>query len=134
MDKTTVMAYFSIYGDTFDIEDVTLKLCLQPDEVKIKGCISDGKKRPSVETSWKLSTSDEESHDINVQLDKLINLLEGKEGQLKDIKIKYNVNFIFAFVVKIENGEKPSMHFNVDKVDFMSKVGAEIDIDLYIYS
>ncbi|WP_328592334.1 DUF4279 domain-containing protein [Yersinia alsatica] len=53
---------------------------------------------------------------------------------MKDIKIKYNVNFIFAFVVKIENGEKPSMHFNVDKVDFMSKVGAEIDIDLYIYS
>ncbi|WP_145509206.1 DUF4279 domain-containing protein [Yersinia alsatica] len=79
MDKTTVMAYFSIYGDTFDIEDVTLKLCLQPDEVKIKGCISDGKKRPSVETSWKLSTSDEESHNINNQKHKIINMINIKE-------------------------------------------------------
>ncbi|AJJ10094.1 hypothetical protein CH64_1854 [Yersinia rohdei] len=134
MNKKTVMAYFSIYGDTFDIEDVTRKLCLQPDEVKIKGCIPDGRKRPSVEASWRLATSDEELHDINAQLDKLINLLEGKERQLKNIKIKYNVNFIFAFVVKIENGEKPGMHFNVDKLDFINKVGAEIDIDLYIYS
>ncbi|MDA5494139.1 DUF4279 domain-containing protein [Yersinia intermedia] len=134
MDKTTVMAYFSIYGESFDIEDVTRKLCLQPDEVKIKGCIPDGRKRPSVETSWKLSTSDEESYDINVQLDKLITLLEGKESQLKDIKNIYDVSFIFVLVVKIENGEKPGMHFNIDKLDFMSKVGAEIDIDLYIYS
>lgn len=132
MDKTTVMAYFSIYGDSFDVDDITRELCLQPNEVKIKGSIPDGKKRPSIETAWKLSTGDEVSYDINDQLDKIITLLDGKESQLQSIKSKYDVNFIFSLVVKIENGEKPGMHFNTEKLAFISKVGAEIDIDLFI--
>ncbi|ATM97344.1 Uncharacterised protein [Yersinia frederiksenii] len=134
MGKTTVLAYFSIYGDSFDVDDVTRKLCLQPNEVRIKGSIPDGRKRPSIETSWKLSTDDEVSHDINEQLDKIISLLDGKENELRYVKSKYNVNFIFSFVVKIENGEKPGMSFTTEKLAFISKIGAEIDIDLYIYS
>ncbi|HHN8460649.1 TPA: DUF4279 domain-containing protein [Morganella morganii] len=134
MDKTTVRVYFSIYGDFFDVDDVTQRLCLQPSEVKIKGCIPDGKKRPNIETAWKLSTGDEVSHDINDQLDKVITLLDGKDNQLQSIKNQYNVRFIFSLIVKIENGEKPGMYFNTEKLDFISKIGAEIDIDLYIYS
>jgi len=134
MDKTTVMAYFSIYGDSFDIDEVTRQLCLQPDEVRIKGDIPDGRKRPSIETSWKLSTGDEISYDLNDQLNKLLILLSDKKDKLQYVKDKYDVGFIFVFVVKIENGEKPGMHFNIDKLEFISQIGAEIDIDLYIYS
>ncbi|MDK9357368.1 MULTISPECIES: DUF4279 domain-containing protein [Lelliottia] len=134
MNKTTVMAYFSIYGDCFDTDYVTQEMSLTPTEVRLKGNIPNGKKRPSVETSWKLSTFDEESNDVNIQLDKIINLLEGKESQLKCIKNKYEVSFTFTLVIKIENGEKQGMHFNAKKIDFINEVGAEIDIDLYIYS
>lgn len=134
MEKTTVMAYFSIHGDIFDPEDVTRILEITPTEKKIKGLIPISKKRPSVETSWKLSTMEENSFDINIQLKQLIGLLEPKKEVLIDIKRTMNVEFVFCFLVKIENGEKPAMYFNLDSINFMSYIGAEIDIDLYIYS
>ncbi|AJZ91975.1 hypothetical protein VW41_14005 [Klebsiella michiganensis] len=64
----------------------------------------------------------------------MISLLYGKESDLQYVKIKHSVNFIFTFVVKIENGEKPGMSFNTEKLAFISNIGAELDIDLYIYS
>ncbi|MDK9583695.1 DUF4279 domain-containing protein [Lelliottia wanjuensis] len=134
MNKTTVMAYFSIYGDCFDTDYVTQEMSLQPTEARVKGNIPNGKTRPSIETSWKLSTGDEESNDVNIQLDKIIKLLNGKESQLQCIKNKYEVSLTFTLVIKIENGEKPGMHFNAKKIEFIHKIGAEIDIDLYIYS
>lgn len=55
MDRTTVMAYFSIYGEKFDTEDVTIRLDISPTETKMKGVIPEGKKRPVIETSWKFA-------------------------------------------------------------------------------
>lgn len=43
MDSTTVMAYFSIYGDNFDTEDITIRLGITPTEVKVKGIVPEGK-------------------------------------------------------------------------------------------
>lgn len=134
MDKTTVMAYFSIHGDTFNTDSVTQRLGMEPAEIKVKGCIPDGRKRPSIETSWKISTEEEESFDINEQLIKIIDLLNDKNEILRDIKASMNVSFDFVLIVKIENGEKPAMHFNLDSLRLISYIGAEIDIDLYIYS
>ena len=134
MDKTTIMAYFSIHGDTFELEEVTRCLGIEPTDIKIKGTVPDGRKRPSIETSWKISTDEEESLDINVQLDKIICLLSDKKDILRSIKTSMDVDFDFVFVVKIENGEKPSMHFNSKHLGVISYIGAEIDIDLYIYS
>ncbi|NDJ59337.1 DUF4279 domain-containing protein [Enterobacteriaceae bacterium 4M9] len=134
MDKTTVMAYFSIYGDIFEPEDVTHRLGIVPTEVKVKGIVPDGKKRPSIETSWKISTKDEESMDLNTQLSRIVELLESKVDELCDIKLSLSVNFTFSFIVKIENGEKPAMNFPPEKLKFIGDIGAEIDIDLYIYS
>ena len=44
MDRTTVMAYFSIYGENFNTEDVTIRLGISPTETKVKGIIPEGKK------------------------------------------------------------------------------------------
>ncbi|HGU6359576.1 TPA: hypothetical protein ACNAEZ_001776 [Citrobacter farmeri] len=43
MARTTVMAYFSIYGEKFDTEDVTVRLDISPTETKVKGVIPEGK-------------------------------------------------------------------------------------------
>lgn len=134
MDRTTVMAYFSIYGEKFDTEDVTIRLDISPTETKVKGVIPEGKKRPGIETSWKICTKEEVSLDLNDQLYYLVDLLEDKVKLLCDIKSSLDVNFVFSFIVKIENGEKPAMHFSSDSLNFISSIGAEIDIDLYIYS
>lgn len=134
MDRTTVMAYFSIYGDKIDTDDITLRLGISPTETKTKGSIPEGKKRPSIETSSKICTKEEISLDLNDQLYHLINLIGERKKSLCDIKSSLGVNFVFSFIVKIENGEKPTMHFSSDSLMFISSIGAEIDIDLYIYS
>ncbi|MEX9217041.1 DUF4279 domain-containing protein [Providencia rettgeri] len=134
MDKTTVMAYFSIYGDIFDTEDITHRLAILPTETKIKGVIPEGKKRASIETSWKICTKEEESLDINNQLNQLLKIINEKSKILCDIKSSLDVNFVFSFIVKIENGEKPAMHLSSDSLKLISSINAEIDIDLYIYS
>ena len=134
MDRTTVMAYFSIYGENFNTEDVTIRLGISPTETKVKGIIPEGKKRPSIETSWKICTKEEVSLDLNDPLHHLVDCIEDKVKPLCDIKSSLDVNFVFSFIVKIENGEKPAMHFSSDSLNFISSIGAEIDIDLYIYS
>jgi len=134
MDKTTVMAYFSIHGEDFEIDNVTQMLGIKPTEKKVKGSIPEGRKRPCIETSWKLSTEEEQSHDVNEQLRQLTDLLDDKKEILRDIRMSMDVDFDFVIVVKIENGEKPAMHFHSETLSLISYLKADIDIDIYIYS
>lgn len=134
MDKTTVMVYFSIHGDDFDPDSVTHFLGVEPTETKVKGEVQDGRKRPNIETSWKVSTKQEVSLDVNKQFHKIIELLAGKKEELRKLKSSIDVNYDFVIVVKIENNEKPEMHFDLNTLSFVGYIGAEIDIDLYVYS
>lgn len=134
MDKTNIMAYFCIFGDEFDIDTVTRLLNLEPDEIRIKGIIPAERKRPAIETRWKISTGYEESYDASIQLEKILTRLNGKQEQLKILKVDNHVEFLFQLVIGVENGEVPGMHFNAQQLAFISDIDAEIDIDLYVYS
>ncbi|HEM6741963.1 TPA: DUF4279 domain-containing protein [Citrobacter farmeri] len=65
-----------------------------------------------METSWKFCTKEEVSLDHHDQLYYLVDLLEDKVKILCDIKSSLDVNFVFSIIVKIENGEKPAMHYS----------------------
>ena len=134
MDKTKVRAEFSICGDQFDLNEVTEKLGINPSETRVTGVIPEGKKRPSIETSWSISTDKEDSYDVDVQTKKVLLLITEKVEELCEIKEKMNVSFILSLIVEVENGEKPALHFTSDTISFLGKIGAETDIDLYIYS
>jgi len=134
MDKTKVRAEFSICGDQFDLNKVTEKLGINPSETRVTGVIPEGKKRPSIETSWSISTDKEDSYDVDVQTKKVLLLITEKVEELCEIKEKMNVSFILSLIVEVENGEKPALHFTSDTISFLGKIGAETDIDLYIYS
>ncbi|EMQ4816246.1 DUF4279 domain-containing protein [Enterobacter sp. 04-C-01-SI_S15] len=60
-----------------------------------------------METSWKICAKEEVSLDLSDQLHHLVDLIEDKVKPLCDIKSSLDVNFVFSFIVKIENGEKP---------------------------
>ncbi|WP_455813226.1 DUF4279 domain-containing protein [Pseudomonas graminis] len=134
VDKTKVRAEFSICGDQFDLNEITERLGINPSEVRVKGVIPKGRKRPSVETSWSISTDKEDSYDVDVQTKKVLSLIKEKVGDLCEIKEKMDVSFILSLIVEVENGEKPALHFTSDTISFLGKIGAESDIDLYIYS
>lgn len=134
IENTTVMVEFIIYGDVFDPHVITNKLEINPTSTTIKGVIGNGKKRPSIDTSWCLGTLKEESFDINQQLNQVIERIKDKAEILLDIKNKYSVNFVFEIVIEIENNEKPAIYFDTEVLNFINLIKAKIDIDLYIYS
>ncbi len=67
VEKTNIMAYFSVSGDNFNPNDITKELNLPPDEYWIKGDSVKGR-HPNVkrrQTNWSICTEYEESLDIN---------------------------------------------------------------------
>lgn len=135
------MAYFSIIGDQFPLEEITEELAIQPTETYLKEetlneftAPSSSEVRRRRETDWTLSTGYQKSYDINDQLKSLLISFEEKQQDLILLKEKYGLSYLFMIVIKIENNKKPAMYLEKDIIDFASKIEAEIHFDLYINS
>lgn len=136
------MAYFSITGDIFPVEAITDALNIEPTRTYKKGNIVARRDNPNLvstkklyrkETDRNLSTGYQESYDINNQLYVILKSLEEKTEPLKQLKKKYDLEFLFMVVIQIENNESPAMYLQKDILDFASSIQAEIHFDLYIY-
>lgn len=136
------MAYFSITGDIFPVEAITDALNIEPTRTYKKGDIVARRDNPNLvstktlyrkETNWTLSTGYQESYDINNQLYVILNSLEKKTEPLKQLKKKYDLEFLFMVVIQIEDNESPAMYLQKDILDFASSIQAEIHFDLNIY-
>ncbi|GGF95309.1 hypothetical protein GCM10010916_10840 [Paenibacillus abyssi] len=143
MDKTSVMAYFSIFGDDFPLDKVTQILNIEPTRSYKKGEVIVRPKNDNViitttiyrkETDWELSTGYQESTDINDQLYLLLDTLENKVSELIRIKDEYKVSFTFMIVINIENNETPAMCLEQRFISFVHTINAGVDFDLYIFS
>ncbi len=113
------MAYFSITGDIFPVEAITDALNIEPTRTYKKGNIVARRDNPNListkklyrkETDWNLSTVYQESYDINNQLYVILKSLEEKTEPLKQLKKKYDLEFLFMVVIQIENNESPAMY------------------------
>lgn len=136
------MAYFSITGDIFPVEAITDALNIEPTRTYKKSDIVARRDNPNLvstktlyrkETNWALSTGYQESYDINNQLYVILKSLEEKTEPLKQLKKKYDLEFLFMVVIQIENNESPAMYLQKDILDFASSIQAEIHFDLNIY-
>ncbi|MCU4988765.1 DUF4279 domain-containing protein [Bacillus cereus] len=136
------MTYFSATGDIFPVEAITDALSIEPTRTYKKGDVVAKRDNPNLvstkiiyrkETDWTLSTGYQESYDINNQLHVILKSLEGKTEQLKHLKKKYSLEFLFMVVIQVENNESPAMYLQKDILDFASSIQAEIHFDLYMY-
>lgn len=141
LDVTKVMAYFSMVGDHFPLDEITKELAIEPTETYVKGDIiesvgdftrADSPKMRRIETDWTLSTGYQNSLDINGQLKPILKALKDKQKELIRLKEKYGLTYIFSVVITIENNQTPAMHLEKDIIDFASAIGAEIGFDLYV--
>jgi hypothetical protein len=138
MNKTSVMIEFVIVGDSFDIATVTNKLNITPTKSHNKNEAI--KKRlqkklsPSgcEKTCWTFSTGYEDSLNVDRQLPKIVDLFKPKIPILKTIAKTYDLEFAVNVVIEVRNNDIPSIIFNHAFIDFIHKIGAEVDIDLYI--
>lgn len=128
------MVEFSIYGENFDIKEVSDKLGMTPDESWIKGDRINNQNITRKETCWSINTGYQESLDINVQLDEIISKIGSKREILVQIQKKLLVECKFDIVIKIENNQSPAIYLERDKIAFANIIQAEFDFDLYVFS
>ncbi|MGD6892700.1 DUF4279 domain-containing protein [Bacillus mobilis] len=135
------MAYFSATGDIFPVEAITDALSIEPTRTCKKGDVVVRPDNPNLvstktlyrkETDWTLSTGYQESYDVNNQLHIILKSLEEKIEQLKHLKKKYDLQFLFMVVIQVENNESPAMYLQKGIINFASSIQAEIHFDLYI--
>lgn len=140
MEHTNVRTYFVIYGNDFPIEHVTETLGINPTRYYKKGDeiirqynpkLRSTEKRFRKDTCWELGTEYVETLFADEQAKVVIAPLLNKISELLRIKEKYDCKFILMQVPVIENGHCPALGYDNELIDFCSKIGASIEIDLY---
>ncbi|MEE6449427.1 DUF4279 domain-containing protein [Gottfriedia acidiceleris] len=89
------------------------------------------KRRFRAYTCWQFRTDYVETLDASKQAKEIIAPLLNKINELITIKKKYDCQFILKQVPIIENGYCPAIGFDQEVINFCSKIGASIEIDLY---
>lgn len=134
MSNSTVNVYFLISGDNLVPAKITEELLLQPTDSWMKGDKISGKNRYRVDSCWFFGTGDEESVDITEQFLKILTVLRNKQDALIDMRYKYELEYQFNVIIKIEGGIKPIMSLDRSVIEEINKLNASVDFDLYIYS
>ncbi|MCG8538692.1 MAG: DUF4279 domain-containing protein [Clostridia bacterium] len=131
--NTNVNVEFVVTGELFNPKDITRLLNIQPTEEWVKGDNVPNRKIVRSYTCWCYGVGVEESFDINNQLVKILGMLNPRREILKEIKKDYDVEYLVLITIKIEDDMKPIMSIKLPIIEMMSDIGAEFDIDLYIY-
>jgi hypothetical protein len=141
MDHTNVMTYFEIKGDEFPIGYITNKLGINPTRYYKKGdeiikpynpSVISTQKRYRTYTSWRIGTEYIETLYADKQAKEVIAPLLNKINELIEIQEKYDCLFVLMQVPIIEQGHSPALGYDKEVIDFCSKIGASIEIDLYV--
>jgi len=120
--------YFSFDAEYFDTDIVTNELKLEPTSVMIK------KDPVPKSTSWKYRIDAGSDIDLEVHLEKLIDIFENKVEQIKQLKEKLKLETRLQFVIDIDiNPDSSTPYFGLNKrtIDFLGRTGTEVDFDLY---
>ncbi|EOL44742.1 hypothetical protein RV11_GL002491 [Enterococcus phoeniculicola] len=133
MSATRVKVKLTIEGEDLDPNIVTEKIGLTPNITHKRGeKLKNNRTRRH--GSWGIIQEFEESYDISIQLNKLLGLITNKEDKLLYIKEMYSCTIIVSVIIEIENKEVPGIVIEEGFSSLVSKIGADIDIDIYIMS
>lgn len=133
IEKTKVKVRLTIESESLEPQDVTKELDIVPTISWKKGdIIKADRKRAG--GSWTVSLEAEESYDITIQLGKLYELIKGKEDKIRAIKEYCEGTIIISVIIEVENREVPGIVIEEKFSELVVKMGAEIDIDIYMMS
>lgn len=120
--------YFSFNAEFFDTDIVTNELKIAPTSVMIK-------KDPAPKlTSWEYRIDVGSDIDLEVHLEKLIDVFENKVDIIKQLKHQLKLETRLQFVIEIDinpDSDTPCFGLNKRTIDFLGKTGTEVDFDLY---
>lgn len=133
MEKTKVRVYFTIKGDDFPLETVTELLGIIPTHTMKKGerRVRNPQHPPYSFTSWSYGTDYEETFNIDNQLLPVLEALKDKIDIINYIQSTYDAHCSIVIVPEIYDGRTPGIAFEKDTIEFIYRINASIDIDLY---
>lgn len=132
MDKTKVKVDFRISGADFEADSITKALCLRPTGVKKNGERIGNTNKRYDHTTWIYSTGEVETLYAENVFEEILKLLLPKQKELIELKEKMNVDYRVDVIIIIEDNQPPSMSFEKEYIDFLSTIGGNIDVDIYI--
>ena len=122
--------YFGLYGEDFDPNEITTIIGIEPTSAQRKG-------NPIPKsTSWKLSVGKIESDLIDVyeMSSKLIEKLKPHKTKIISAISKHQLQAVLQVVLWVSSDDSvptPAIGFEADSINFISSIGASIDIDTY---
>lgn len=132
MDNTNIRVEFRIMGEDYNVEEITQVLKIKPTNSWSKGeCIENTGKRRTY-TLWEYSTETEEVLDVNLHAQKIMEMFSPKIKEIELLKQKYKLDICIEFVIVIENESPPAIYFEPPFIEFVAKIGAQMDIDTYV--
>jgi len=130
-EKTNIKLTFIVYGEMFDIEQLTRIIGVTPTDQAYKG--DQLKYRISEETFWEYKFASMETLYISDCLavfeQKVHPFLEELSAFIKT----HQLTALFRFCVNIYNEEVPALSFDTSALDLLHQLNGWIDIDQYIY-
>lgn len=128
---TEMYAQLAIYGEQLNPDEISKTLDLSPDRSWRKGDPK-GKAAFRKEGCWKIET--QRSRDCEKDLnDHLLALLE-RIAPVKNFVAEFRKQFTLQFECIIEFDEQvPALHVDHSVLKAMSELGAEFDIDGYLF-
>ena len=122
--------YFALKSDDINADDITRQLGIQPTSVTKKA-------NPAPKCHiWKYSSGKKEAEliDIGDMSSSIIEVLKPKADKIASIVKEYDLGAVLELVLWISTDDSvstPAIVFENDTLNFLSKVGASIDIDTY---
>ncbi|MGV0025828.1 DUF4279 domain-containing protein [Phormidesmis priestleyi] len=125
-----ISASFTLTGLDFEPEEITAKTGITPTKTWVKGDLIHPKAKIQQEhNGWSLQSKLEKSADLQDHVQSVLEQL--KPGWRSLIEICSH-HFAEIDCVIYTSGQIPAIHFDKAIVEQISKLNAEIDVDLYI--
>jgi len=127
---TTIKVYFTLTG-RFEPTSVTGKIGIKPDKTwRFDEPIQNTTSRYKHD-GWQLSTDEIESLDLSEQLSIIENRIRPFLQQIIDTCKEFKIDAEISCSIDVDDDQYPTLHFERDAIKLISKLNAEIDIDMY---
>ena len=132
--NTTSYAELLIRGYGLNLDEITKVFNVNSTRQYKKGDSIDNSQSVYKCDGWEYGTKKTNSFDLDCLLDEIMDLFDNSrvENYLNKLKGDIIVNIGFELVIEIEDGNTPGIYFDESFVSFLNRIGASIDVDLYV--
>lgn len=127
---TTIKVYLTLTG-RFEPASATEKIGIKPDKTwRFDEAIQNTASRYRHD-GWQLSTDETESLDLHEQLSIIEKRIRPYLQQIIDTCNVLKIDSELSCSVDVDDDQYPTLHFERETIKLISKLNADIDIDMY---